>query len=42
MGCAYRVSVGRSDGKRQVGRPRCRVDDNIKMDPEEMGWKGMD
>ena len=33
----YRVFVGRSDGKRPFGRPRCRWDDNIKMDLEEVG-----
>jgi len=34
---AYRVLVGRSDGKRPFGRPGCRWDDNIKMDLEEVG-----
>ena len=29
---AYRVSVGRPDGKRPLERPRCRWDNNIKMD----------
>jgi hypothetical protein len=33
--------VGRSDGRRPLGRPRRRKEDNIKMDLEEMGW-GMD
>jgi hypothetical protein len=30
--CAYRVLVGRPEGKRPLGRPRCRWEDNIKMD----------
>ena len=29
---AYRVSVGRSEGKRPLGRPRRRWEDNMKMD----------
>ena len=28
---AYRVSVGRSEGKRPIGRPRYRWEDNIKI-----------
>jgi hypothetical protein len=28
----YRVLVGRSEGKRLLGRPRFRWEDNIKMD----------
>jgi hypothetical protein len=27
-----RILVGRPEGKRPVGRPRCRWEDNIKMD----------
>jgi len=27
----YRVLVGKPEGKRPLGRPRCRRDDNIKM-----------
>jgi hypothetical protein len=33
----YRVLVGRPKGKRPLGRPRCRWDDNIKMDLKETG-----
>jgi hypothetical protein len=33
----YRVLVGRAQGKRPLGRPRRRWDDNIKMDPREIG-----
>ena len=34
---AYRVLMGRSDGKRPLGRPRRRWEDNIKMDLKEVG-----
>jgi hypothetical protein len=33
----YRVLVGRSEGRRPLGRPRRRWDDNIKMVLREMG-----
>jgi hypothetical protein len=33
----YRVLVGRSEGKRPLGRPRRRWEDNIKMDLTEIG-----
>jgi hypothetical protein len=33
----YRVSVGKPEGKRSLGRPRCRWEDNIKMDLQEVG-----
>jgi hypothetical protein len=36
----YRVLVGRPEGKRPVGRPRCRWEDNIKMDLMEIGIDG--
>jgi hypothetical protein len=39
---AYRVLVGNPEGKRPLGRPRCRWVDNIKMDLREIGWDGMD
>jgi hypothetical protein len=39
---AYRILVGRPEGRRQLGRPRRRWEDNIKMDLEEMGWEGLD
>ncbi|KAJ4442069.1 hypothetical protein ANN_11935 [Periplaneta americana] len=35
---AYRVLVGRSEGKRTLGRPRRRWEDNIKMDLREVGY----
>jgi hypothetical protein len=36
----YRVLVGRPEGKRPLGRPRHRWEDNIKMDLREMGIDG--
>jgi hypothetical protein len=39
---AYRIFVGKPDGKRPLGRPRCRWVDNIKIDLREMGWYGLD
>jgi hypothetical protein len=39
---AYRILVGEPEGKRPLGRPRCRWVDNIKMDVREIGWSGMD
>jgi hypothetical protein len=35
---AYRVLVGRRVGRRPLGRPRRRWEDNIKMDLQEVGW----
>jgi hypothetical protein len=34
--------VVKLDGKRPLGRPRCRRVDNIKMDLEEIAWGGVD
>jgi hypothetical protein len=39
---AYRILVGKPEGKRPLGRPRHRRLDNIKMDLREMGWYGLD
>jgi hypothetical protein len=39
---AYRILVGKPEGKRPLGRPRCRWVDNIKMNLREIGWDGMD
>ena len=35
---AYRVLVGKSEGRRPVGSPRHRWEDNIKIDLWEVGW----
>jgi hypothetical protein len=34
---AYRILLGKPEGKRPLGRPRCRWVDNIKMDHREIG-----
>jgi hypothetical protein len=39
---AYRILVGKPEGKKPLGRPSYRLVDNIKMDLREMGWGGMD
>ena len=36
----HRVLVGKPEGKRQLGRPRRRWEDNIKMDLREVGGGG--
>ena len=41
-GEAYRVLVGKPEGKRPLGKLRCRLEDNIKMDLQEVGCEGMD
>jgi len=38
----YRVLVGKSDGKRPLGRPRRGWVDNIRMDLQEVGCEYMD
>jgi hypothetical protein len=35
------IFVGITEGKRLVGRPRCRWEDNIKMDLRERGCEGV-
>jgi hypothetical protein len=41
---AYRILVGKPDGMRPLGRPRCRWVDNIQIDlkRDRMGWYGLD
>jgi hypothetical protein len=38
----HRLLVGKPEGKRSLGRPRCRSVDNIKMDLLEIGWGSVD
>jgi hypothetical protein len=38
----YRVLVGKPEGKRPMGRPRSRWEDNINIHLQEVGCKGMD
>jgi hypothetical protein len=39
---AYRILVGKPEGKKPLGRPRRRWVYNIKMDLREIGWDGVD
>jgi hypothetical protein len=39
---AYRILVGKPEGKRPLERRRRRRVDNIKIDLREIGWDGMD
>jgi hypothetical protein len=39
---AYKILVRKPEGKRPLGRSRCRWEDNIKIDIKEIGWDGMD
>ena len=41
-GEAYTGFLGKPEGKRPLGRPRRRWEDNIKMDLQEVGCGGMD
>jgi len=38
----YRVLVGKPEGKRPLGRPRCRWEDNVKMHIQEVWCGDMD
>jgi hypothetical protein len=39
---AYRILVGKPEGRRPLGRPKRRWVDNIRMDLREIGWDGID
>jgi hypothetical protein len=39
---AYRLLLGKPEGKRPLGGPMCRWVDNIRMDLIEVGWGGGD
>jgi hypothetical protein len=39
---AYRILVGKPEGKRPLGRLRRMWVDNIKMDLKKIGWDGVD
>jgi hypothetical protein len=38
----YNILVGKPEGKKSCGRPRHIWEDNIRMDPREIWWKGVD
>jgi len=42
INCLYRVLAGKTEGKRPLGRPRHRWENNIKMDLQEVGCGYMD
>jgi hypothetical protein len=39
---AYRILVGKPEGKKPLGRERHRWVDNIKIDLTEIGWDSLD
>jgi len=39
MRTAHKILIGKPEGKRAVGRIRCRWEDNIKMELTETGWE---
>jgi len=41
-GEVYRVSVGKPEGKRPLGRPKRRWEDNIKLDLQKVECRGME
>ena len=40
--CAFRVLVGRREGKNSLGRSGRRWEDNVEIDLREVGWRGVD
>jgi len=38
---AYRILVGRTEGRRPLGRPRLKWWDDIKMDLQEVVWRAL-
>jgi hypothetical protein len=38
----YKISVGKPEGKRPLGRLQYGWENNIRMDVKEIGWKGVD
>jgi hypothetical protein len=38
----YKISVGKPRGRRPLGRPKRRWEDNIKTDLREVGWEDVD
>jgi len=36
---AYKILVGKPEGRRPLRKPRCRWEDNIRMDLRVIGWK---
>jgi len=42
MSHAYKILFGKPAGKRPLGRPRRRWEDNIRVDLKETGWEGVE
>jgi hypothetical protein len=38
----YNILIGKPEGKRPFGRPRCRRENNIRLDLREICWEGVD
>jgi len=38
----YNILIGKPERKGSLARPRCRWEDNIRMDVRETEWKGVD
>jgi hypothetical protein len=38
---AYKMVVGKPEGKRPLRRSRCRWEDNIRIDLKEIGWENV-
>jgi hypothetical protein len=38
---AYKILVGKTDGKRSLGRAKRKWENNIKIDLKEIDWKGV-
>jgi hypothetical protein len=41
-GNVYMVLMGKPEGKRPLGRPRCRLEDGIRMDLMDIGWESVE
>jgi hypothetical protein len=39
---AYKILIGKPEGKGPLGRPRNKWEDNVIMDLREIGWEGVD
>jgi hypothetical protein len=39
---AYNILTGKPEGKRPLGRPRRRWEDNIRMDLRKIGWEDVE
>jgi hypothetical protein len=42
MGNVYKIFDGKPEGKKPIARPRRRLKDNIRMDPREIVWEGVE